>query len=909
MARSCSASTTTSRAACFQPRTCPRCPSRRAKPKLLRRLDELTAQPFDLESAPLFRAHMFRLAPDEHVLFFMPHHIVWDGWSFDLLYTDFAALYRAARDGHDAALPALRVSYGDFAAWHEQWLHGEEYAAQWRSSLSCWRERLQRCGAPTPLPIDRPREAAGADGPSDTIGLALPAELTEALRAVAQGHETTLYVVLIAAFGALLQRLCDTPYLTIGTPVRVRGSVEVEPLMGLFTNLLPLALDIPPATRFDDCLAATRRSVLAALASPDVQIEDLLHEPDLRNRVGDTPFYQAQFSFQDARQRVRDWGGLEQTPVPLFQRGASEELAVWLLDHGAGMLGGVVYRTDLIEPATARMLAQRYRVLLERIVEDARQPVAELTRISDEELAQVRGWSAPQDPAPMPQSPLLLAIQVTRGDKPGALHAGSWSTGYAEIEQRANRLAACLVARGVGRGDAVALAATRGANRIAAVFAILRIGATAVLLDPAEPVPHLRACLSDAGVTVVVAESTLQAALEWPAERSLRFDVDAAEIVAAADVPPAQVAGDADDIAIATYATDTPVHGTGLTRAGLGNLLDHLRERPGLDGCASVLASAGAGSAWSVLEGLLALGSGLDLVQANRSDKADGGALRQLLERARAPLMFAPAGIWRDLLDAGWNGTAGLKAVCIDAPLSAELAAELLPRCAELWTTFGGAASMLASDARLAGQDLHAGRPVRNARVCVLDAQGQPCPPGVVGALYLGGAVLNPAFGRNASASPPPRRADPVSADPAAYLIDSGRRGRWRADGHLELLGSNAAAAPAPASEPVAAASDAHDVPRSAAERWLTDVWKELLGVPQVLLSDNFFDLGGHSLLAMEMVTKVEKRTRVRLNLLKIASSTLRALAAELPATIDAADAQEAPSLGQRMRNLFGLRG
>jgi non-ribosomal peptide synthetase component F len=351
----------------------------RREAELMRRLDVLTNQPFDLAVAPLFRAHLFRLAPDEHVLFFMAHHIVWAGWSFDLFYEEFSTLYAAFLAGRAMPLSPLPVSYGDFSAWQADWLDSPAYEAQFDAQLDAWRERLARRGAPWPLPVDHPRAPGSATpGAGATEWVRIGRDRADALREVGRRADATQFMALLALYYVLLYRHVGDGHLVVGTPARVRSAAELEKVMGLFTNLLPLPLELDPAASFVDLVAQVKRTVLAGFANPEVQLDDLLRAPGLRALAGSADLYQAQFSYQDARQRIVDWGGLAQSQIPIFQRGASEDLAVWFLEHPDGLIGGAVYNADTLERATVQRLVADYLALLDGAVADPAQSIADL---------------------------------------------------------------------------------------------------------------------------------------------------------------------------------------------------------------------------------------------------------------------------------------------------------------------------------------------------------------------------------------------------------------------------------------------------------------------------------------------------------------------------------------------------
>ena len=359
-------------------------PADRRDAVLMERLATLADQPFDFAVAPLFRAHLFRLAPGDHVLFFMAHHVIWDGWSFDLFYAEFAELYAAIRAGRTPSLPSLPVTYGDFAAWQRDQASTMEYRRRVLELAEDWRQRLGVRGAPHPLPTDRPRQpGAVAATNGGIVWFAVPKAEADALRALAGDAGCTPFVVLLAAFSVLLHRIVRDGQIIIATPARIRTTVEVEQVMGLFTQLLPIPLDIDPAQSFTDLVRTARRVVLDAFADPAIQLDDILREPGLREAAGGPTLHQAQFSYQDARARNSDWGGLEQRQVPIFQSGAAEDLSLWLLEHPEGMIGGAIHDTTTLDTATVERWVAEFRTLLERVVADPMQTIASLARDFD----------------------------------------------------------------------------------------------------------------------------------------------------------------------------------------------------------------------------------------------------------------------------------------------------------------------------------------------------------------------------------------------------------------------------------------------------------------------------------------------------------------------------------------------
>ncbi|WP_266182493.1 non-ribosomal peptide synthetase [Dyella humicola] len=753
---------------------------------LMRRLQTLTDTPFELSRAPLFSARMFRLGEDDHVFFFMPHHIIWDGWSFDILYAELSQLYRAFTQGSPSPLAPLPVSYGDFAAWHAQWLETEPFQSQ----LGYWRERLTKVEETHALPTDHVRRP-GMSGVGRTEWIRVPKEATETMHGVARQADATLNMTLLALYYVLLSGMTGEQHLVIGTPVRGRNQTEVESVMGYFNNLLPLHVSVDPSLSFLDFVRQVRTIAIESFGYPDVPLEYLQRE--LRSGHGNgAVLYQALFSFQDARQRIVDWGGLSHEQILLFQSGATEDLGLWFLENNKGMLGGVTYNADILQGDTARLLRDRYLALMARVSENPAQSIDSLNAISAAELEQVRQWNAAPTSSPVADHVIaLFEAQVDRAPDQTAVHAGSWGTPYAELEQRANRIASCLRQRGIGAGIAVGLCVEAGLNRVASMLGILKAGGSCVLLDPTDPVARLHDIIIDAEIDLLVGEASLEATLGWPRMKALWLDADTSEIITASSARNEAGGVSQDTVAFALYGRGPTGQalGTAITHRALAHLLNGLKDTLGIRAGDRVLGTAPSVTGMSIVEGLLALCSGASFVLGNPHDTIDGPALAELVQDIDAHVMFATPTTWQSLLAAGWPGNPQLKAVCFGEVPSPELVTTLVAHCGGLWNIFGtddGALVASAGAVERASDSVHSGRPLAGAQVWILDHQQRPCPVGAIGDIVLGGDVLSQPFGCRTKAA---NRGFLTITQAASPLVQTGFRGRWLADGHLQAMG------------------------------------------------------------------------------------------------------------------------
>jgi len=396
---------------------------------LARRMQAMVEQPFaDLRNAPLLRVRLFRMADDEHVLFFMAHHFIWDGWSFDLLYVDLAELYAALIEKRPSQLPELPVSYGDFSDWHNEFLRGPEYARQ----ITFWCEQLGRRNADGDMPLalatDMPRRR-GMSGRSDSLAVQVSPELVGRLNMISRRLDVTLFVTLLTAYFVTLSGVGGQRDIIVATPVRGRNRDELEGMMGYFTNLLPLRVDVDGSVPFAQLVQSVRNVLLDSFAHPDILLEDIGRELNLRGNFSGL-IYHALFSFQDIRQRVIRWGNLRHERVEVFQPGATEDIGVWFVLHENGLNGGLIFNADIFRAESMQLLLDRYLRVLDTLTGDPLQRVEQLNRFEDGH-PQLLGSGDPQPP-----------LDVTSTPTPARANQSSATSANTAIEPRVSYLAA-----------------------------------------------------------------------------------------------------------------------------------------------------------------------------------------------------------------------------------------------------------------------------------------------------------------------------------------------------------------------------------------------------------------------------------------------------------------------------------
>ncbi|HEX2225207.1 MAG TPA: condensation domain-containing protein, partial [Thermoanaerobaculia bacterium] len=361
----------------------------RREPEAFRQAAELAFQPYDLARGPLLRTALFRLAEDQSFLLVGFHHIVSDGWSFGVFVRELGAIYRALARHQPHGLPEHEIQYADFAHWQRALLETDALARQ----LTWWKEAL--AGAPPllDLPTDRPRPPVLGSRARKEHLLVSPA-VTEAMAGLADRCSASPFMVWLAAFQALLLRWAGQEDFLVGTPVASRRSKELEGLIGMFVNTLPLRARPSPQVGFRAALETVRETVLGAFANQDLPLSKLIEALRPERDPSHTVLFQELFAFQNFRLEVEELPGVRLAPLDWDVARSPFDLTLFLTEEPRGMLAAFRYNLDLFDSATVRAIADGLEALLRSILQDPERPLADLDLLGEERRRQLLSGDA-----------------------------------------------------------------------------------------------------------------------------------------------------------------------------------------------------------------------------------------------------------------------------------------------------------------------------------------------------------------------------------------------------------------------------------------------------------------------------------------------------------------------------------
>src|SRR3989440_11465423 len=489
---------------------------------------------FDLERGPVLRIKVFRQAAQDDTLSLTFHHIAVDFWSLDMLIDELCLLYAAERAGVPAPLPAHVPQYTDFVRWQADMLAGPEGERHW----TYWQHELSGELPMLNLPLDRPRPSVQTyRGASRTFELG--EELSKQLKALANAEKTTLYTILLAAFQTLLYRYTDQDDILIGTTTLGRSRAELEKIVGYVANPVVLRANLSGNPTFKELLGRVRQTVIGALDHQDYPFPLLVERLQPRRDASYSPLFQTFFVFEKPRDPWEQDPSLSESsqsaiqerlrfePLVYGQQGAPFDLTLRMIEVNGSLSADLRYNVDLFEAATMARMQQHFLTLLQGIVADPGQRIADMPILSQAEQRQLLAWNDTQREYPdrvcVHQ---LIEQQVHRTPEAPAVVFEDQQLTYREVNCRANQLAHALQARGVGPEVLVGVCLERSLDLVVALLAILKAGGAYVPLDPTYPAERLAYMIQDAQLPLVLTQERLRDRLPQEGRQLFCLDSD-----------------------------------------------------------------------------------------------------------------------------------------------------------------------------------------------------------------------------------------------------------------------------------------------------------------------------------------------------------------------------------------------
>jgi amino acid adenylation domain-containing protein len=741
---------------------------------------------FKLDSPPLFRASLFRLAARESVLVFTIHHIIADGWSLGVLMREVAENYGLICDGRQPKNDEPSFRYIDWAEWQRNLLAGNRL----EELLSYWRGKLDGKLPYLEVPIDHARPPRRTHRGQRQF-VSVQTDLLQDLQSLGRSRGATLYMTLLTAFSVLLHRYTGQTDLLIGSPIANRNLSELEDLIGCFINVLVMRVDASGNPSFSDLLDRVKKMALEAYSNQDLPFERLVEELQPPRDLSRTPIFQTLFVLQNTPTPDVEIAHLRISRFDVDPGTSAYDLTLSLQESESGLNGWLEYNSDLFDPATIRRMIGHFYVLLESIVAKPDSGVGELDILPEEEsrllLRDLNATTVREEPCLLHD---LIHQRALQAPDAIAVCCGERAISYGELDRRSSQLGHHLQTLGAGPEVVIGLYLERSIEAIVGLIGILKAGAAYLAIDSGYPAARLELILKQAKAPVIVTSELLGATVPDTGAQVFHIDSEWDVVQQQPDSPPRSgvVTSNLAYVVYTSGSTGKP-KGVMVPHTGLLNVIRTEAEEFGVGPDDRVLLYTTLSFDASLFEICMALGHGAQLIIAPSTDLLPTPAFIKLigtLAITNTAIFPSSLALLKD------DDVPALRVLIVGGESCPQAVAERWKKGRRMFNTYGTSETTIwatSGNCDAGVETVYIGRAIRNTRIYILDRFGNPVPAGVVGEICIAGVGLARGYMEMSALTAERFVPDPFSQEPGQRMYRTGDMGRMMIDGNIEFLG------------------------------------------------------------------------------------------------------------------------
>ncbi|WP_164931455.1 non-ribosomal peptide synthetase [Longirhabdus pacifica] len=730
-------------------------------------------QPFSLHKAPLFRAKYVNIQEGRHLLLLDAHHIIVDGMSMNILTQEFIQLYE------QRVLPVLPLQYKDYAVWQQEWFMSDDF----NKKGEFWRREFADKVEPLDLQTDYPRPRVQTFK-GEHIRFELDAQMTQQLRQHATDRGVTLYMWMLAAYNILLCKYSGQQQIVVGSPVSGRHMASLEPIVGMFANVLPIKNEVKPEQSIEEFVTALKKVCMLVYQHGDYPLEELLSQLNIRRDVSKNPLFDTLFILQDIEDFTsnvssRQFKGYE------LEAGSAKFDMTWEIQSGETLGFDVVYNEGLFKRDTIERMIEHYKMLLQQMINQPQATIKELELVTTSEKEQLLhnfNQTALHDST---HQTIMYCFeqQVKQTPHHIAVEYRNEQLTYAELKRKIDTVAALLLQKEVKRSDVIGVMLSPSVETIVAIFAVLKAGAAYLPIDPTYPKERIQYFLEDSGASLLFVDDMKMKPEQYQGTmitKSMLNHLAPSLTAVEKDMDP-------DDLAYIIYTSGSTGKPKGVmvkhhSVVNLSLIADtlHIRENSRVLQFSSFSFDA---SVWNMFPTLL---TGATLLIEDRETILEEG-VAQWIHRKDVSVATLPPSVVRTMETMELPALRTL--VTAGEPCSLDIV-QRFSKGRMFFNAYGPTETTVC--ATIAACDVHTehitiGKPIQNTKVYIVNTDHQLQPIGVPGELCVSGEGL--ALGYYNRPLLTKEKFIPNPFEPGKLMYKTGDVARWLQNGEIEYLG------------------------------------------------------------------------------------------------------------------------
>ncbi|MEC1406796.1 fengycin non-ribosomal peptide synthetase FenC [Bacillus halotolerans] len=459
-------------------------------------------QPFELSQAPLFRAGVVKVSDGRHLLLVDMHHIISDGVSVNTLIREFGELYA------NQELPALHIQYKDYAVWQEAFKKGDTYKTQ----EAYWLKQLEGELPVLDLPADYARPPVRSFA-GDQVSFMLDQELTAGLHKLARENGSTLYMVLLAAYTAILARLSGQEDIIVGSPIAGRPHKDLEPILGMFVNTLALRTRPEGGKPFTQFLQEVRETALEAYEHQDYPFEELVDKLGVTRDMSRNPVFDAMFILQNMDKQDIHLGDIKARPANVIHQISVFDMTLMAAESDGVIKCDMEFSTDVFMRTTIERWTAHFTEFLRAATSNPNTTLSQVDILSEKEKQKIL-IELNKTHVECSQTDTVFHRMFEKRAEETPEHIavidGEKQISYRHLNEKANRLARTLQEKGKETQPIVAVLAERSIDAIVGILAVMKAGGVYIPIDSHYPKARVEYLLKDSGAEILLLQNEVK---------------------------------------------------------------------------------------------------------------------------------------------------------------------------------------------------------------------------------------------------------------------------------------------------------------------------------------------------------------------------------------------------------------